>query len=148
MVPFWNLDGYRFTKRVDVCGRKLSGTFCHNYRLAPQNHRNQTSGHNRWISLSIFHNIFTYFQWLQNILSQRAIFQLVHFCSFHWFPVFRAGLLDCRLLDTSILSSSISSPRTPILIVTYTLLVDPSNIRRRSIVSRLQVSTSSQRGTS
>ena len=81
--------------------------------------------------------------------SQRAIFSTVFFLQFSLVPCFQGWTL--RLSVTRYFNPLfiyLFTSDTPILIVTYTLLVDPSNIRRRSIVSGHQVSTSSQRGTS
>ena len=62
-------------------------------------------------------------------------------------PVFRAGSLDCRLLDTSILSLNLSSPSALLIVKVYTLLVDPTNRRRRrrSFVIADRVSSSTER---
>ena len=66
---------------------------------------------------------------------------------FSMVPVFRAGSLDCRLLDSSILSLNLSSPSALLIVKVYTLLVDPTNRRRRrrSFVIADRVSSSTER---
>lgn len=115
--------------------------------LRPKPSDQQTT-HNRWISLSVSLNFSTFFRYFLRTNFKKRGNSLNHgfFLHFSMVLCFQGWLL--RLSVTRYfnpLFNSFFTFDTPLLIVTYTLLVDPSNRRRRrkgSFVSADGVSAS------